>query len=386
MENNIEQPIIQPPPARPVNEIPHPKSKFKLILFIVILLIIVGGGAYYLGAKQNKLIVGNQQTSPTIAPPIPTSTPDPTANWKTYKNEKYGFEVKYPNNYAISTQSGSFVAPNIISFKPPAEIMFTVDDNPRNLSLSEWVKSDIVIHDLSIKWQSIIVGSVESLKSPISGNMDGGVGYSALIPQKNKVYSLLFSTKAPGAEAELKVFDQMLSTFKFTDQNQTTDTSTWKTYQNSQYGFEIKYPDNPRWTFRTDEYSIFAEDAQNKSLKKFIVEIINIPNILNLKSEEIMPADYNGTLNIEFVHRSFQKEKDLQEEFWVKSGGSIEGDTFFNGKPAVKFSMPRSYEYLIDVSPGITLSIYILEPGFLGDQSAVKKEYSQILSTFKFTN
>lgn len=34
---------------------------------------------------------------------VVTPTPDPTANWKTYTNTKYGFEIKYPTNYFIST-------------------------------------------------------------------------------------------------------------------------------------------------------------------------------------------------------------------------------------------------------------------------------------------
>jgi len=41
---------------------------------------------------------------------------------------------------------------------------------------------------------------------------------------------------------EPEVFDQILSTFKFTDQKQADGTENWKTYTNDQYGFSIKYP------------------------------------------------------------------------------------------------------------------------------------------------
>lgn len=34
----------------------------------------------------------------------------------------------------------------------------------------------------------------------------------------------------------------MLSTFKFTNSSQAADTSSWKTYTNSKYGFSLKYP------------------------------------------------------------------------------------------------------------------------------------------------
>ena len=83
------------------------------------------------------------------------------------------------------------------------------------MSLAEWIKSDLVIHDLSVKWEKILVDGTESLKSPILGNMDGGTEYMALIPHEDKIFDVGFSTQAPNTESELKVFDQMLSTFKF---------------------------------------------------------------------------------------------------------------------------------------------------------------------------
>ncbi len=48
--------------------------------------------------------------TPTVSEsPIPTiiSTPDPrvTANWKTYKNDKYGIEIKYPRDFKIIESS-----------------------------------------------------------------------------------------------------------------------------------------------------------------------------------------------------------------------------------------------------------------------------------------
>lgn len=174
---------------------------------------------------------------------------DETTNWKTYISDKYGFEIKYPSNYDLNTEvTGSL----LISHKIPAELSFSIEDNPRLLPIKEWVKSDLVIHDLSIKWDTIKINNIESLKSETGGNMDGGIGYGVIIPRNDKVYMMMFSTKAPNTESELAVFDKIISIFKFTktSQNQSTDLQNMETANDSEassslsaVNVELKCPD-----------------------------------------------------------------------------------------------------------------------------------------------
>lgn len=85
-----------------------PKTILKILLFSVLGLVLVAGlvfGGYKLGQKQ---LVSEPKPTPTpslVATPTPLSSEapakeeDPTANWKTYRNEKYEISFKYPTEW-----------------------------------------------------------------------------------------------------------------------------------------------------------------------------------------------------------------------------------------------------------------------------------------------
>ena len=64
------------------------------ILIIVVFALIVGGAIYWYSKEKFE--------TPEVKVSEKTIT-DETANWKTYRNEEYGFEVKYPSNWQLST-------------------------------------------------------------------------------------------------------------------------------------------------------------------------------------------------------------------------------------------------------------------------------------------
>lgn len=74
------------------------KSPLPVILLVVLGLIIVAGAVYAGFRMGRKQISPGATSEPTVVPQTTevTSTPGATTNWKTYKNEKYGFEFKYP--------------------------------------------------------------------------------------------------------------------------------------------------------------------------------------------------------------------------------------------------------------------------------------------------
>jgi hypothetical protein len=115
-----------------------PKFNWQRLLITVGIVIVtagaIGGTTWYVmnqQAKNDKANTDKQvsdlqkqvadlqktQTSTTTTTPSTTTTAtDPTAGWKTYTNTKYGYTLKYPSDWSITTlgnaDPSTFPAPN----------------------------------------------------------------------------------------------------------------------------------------------------------------------------------------------------------------------------------------------------------------------------------
>ncbi len=85
------------------------KKGFVNIVLVVVIALLMGTVGYFAFVKKSEPVT-QQPTLPTTTqtptPQQPSPTPiNETANWKTYKNDTYGFEVKYPSDW---TSKGSW--------------------------------------------------------------------------------------------------------------------------------------------------------------------------------------------------------------------------------------------------------------------------------------
>lgn len=182
--------------------LPFPKYILLGIVFAVLLTIITG--AYLLGKNS----ANKQAPQPPIGSPEPTAqAADPTADWNTYTNSQFSFTIKYPEGWKINDQSYNSDEQNNISFAIQGPLLNDIPEaNGKN---AYYIKA--------LKWDP-------SSKALIPNTAFGNTGENFTLQKEPGEQS---PNEVPVGEdyiknsAEHKTADQMLSTFKFTDENPT---------------------------------------------------------------------------------------------------------------------------------------------------------------------
>ena len=207
------QPQIPPQPnvAEPITS--KPKSKTPLFALIgIILVVLVGVLGFFFGISYKKPSSTQKQVYTGPPPPV-TPTIDPTGNWKTYTNTTYKFSFNYPTNYKITPisettnditlSSNNKTVLNILLLLNANETLKEVKKNPTQGGGAP-VKNitDTTINNIpAIEFQMDCTNLRGCFGGPVVQTVHNNVEY---------IFNLY----------DKKNDDQILSTFKFTDQNQ----------------------------------------------------------------------------------------------------------------------------------------------------------------------
>lgn len=300
-----EIPVTQPNLQQPVNKIPPSGSKWKLILFIIILLVIAGTGTYYLGAKQNKPIV-QEQVTPTIAQSTPTPTPDPTASWKSFTSQKYGFSLKYPTNLVatetftpfyfvdfknVNATPGEFPTfellanSNTFIAKSPAAYDYLSADTVNTFMTMAPNTTRQIDTSIFTKLPDAVVAGQPAIVVTVKSTVDNTTNQKRVfIKNNNNMYMFVNDSNDASNQSD---FENLLSSFRFTDQNQTMSTANWKTYTDAMQFFSLSYP--PDWSTN--------QPGGNTASKESIVLGVNgsTPITISVYASNQTPKDWFTT-------------------------------------------------------------------------------------------
>ena len=189
---------------------------FANIILVIVIVVLVGAVGYFSFVKKSEPIAQQPTPTPTqtntpTKNPTPTQTPkDEIASWKTYGNDQYGFEFKYPANYVVTKTPGGnneFVTFSVDHFQ--------VVVYPSDLSLDAFVKDQAQSYLLSNYQKNKFSG-----QSAYEGIDNGMINaYVIYLGNKGYIYRLILSANDKNTLSEVKAGltteqKQILSTFK----------------------------------------------------------------------------------------------------------------------------------------------------------------------------
>lgn len=247
MEENQSESIPSPTPpvvdteTLPVSQLPKPPfGSWWKIGVLVLGAVVLAGGLFFAGYQYSQ-----KQVKLTVPPSTsPTPTPDPTANpdliganWKTYTNTKYSYEIKYPESSKVKESEGNLIAELLSTFS--IDIYTSVDTiSMLSQTIRVWKNLGVHVVDTTTRnqWCKLLtpklVGQLDcdyeaklsetqfanrkAFKA--SGGRDNSFVEVIYIPYSDYIYQIewIKFRGDPNSPTTYPISTQTLSTFKFT--------------------------------------------------------------------------------------------------------------------------------------------------------------------------
>lgn len=198
------------------------KSSLKWILTYLIIGVLAWVAIYYFFLNKNAENAVTPQNEQ-----IQTKNASETADWKTYTDSEYGFEVDYPQAWHEVTEEDSKQSVALFSFCPNTNelcnghddlyVYLNIYDTQRFDSLQS--VNDFMNVGVARKQENILVSNSPAIKTQATGCADKSLAsYSIVMKQGNYFYAMhTYSDCNQSQRSQLnEIFNQMLSTFKFT--------------------------------------------------------------------------------------------------------------------------------------------------------------------------
>ena|SRR3989344_1396269 len=264
-----------PPETKPLNQNGEMNLHHKVShTFAISVMVLVATIAGYLVWAQNQqawpfddVYIRYPDSINDRSPSTSLGTNGEYASWKTYRNEEYGFEFKYPKpeysselNYAELLKEGVSIMQHT-EYDVEYISIFPVTNRSGNhgqldifpagvshLDHSKWVETG----DYTVK--EVMMGGKRAIAyEKINQNLLGTHKEIRLLdipPNWDDTNQISYRLYDNSNKESIVLFDKIVSTIKFVKPLtlDEIDVSEWSTYRNTKYHYEFKYPEDLKQT------------------------------------------------------------------------------------------------------------------------------------------
>jgi len=203
-------------------------KKSIIIASIVIILALIGGGVFWYFKQSNKPINPSVTENENQPSENPKSEIINTDDWLTYRNEEYGFELKYPKEWIIEDNKNMFLfqteerqkqldknlmvpisnfsifVARSISELPSSQKYYNMD----KIGLEQWINKEIDEQYLSDK-RIVKINNINGYRVSTGIYTEGFFFDSIYVEHNYKIY--VFNI----LDLKLKEIDRIINSFKF---------------------------------------------------------------------------------------------------------------------------------------------------------------------------